>query len=469
MTERHRHRPDKKADKRAGKRADKKAAGAPRSRKDGVSLADRLGGSGTAGSGPTNVLPAGSKPPAVKPQSRQQQREQRALQKRKAQQRWWITLAAVLGVVAVGALAVLWLSGRGDDVRTTEQLGRTERTLAMTLAGDDAPATSGALMVYDADNTTAGSVLIPSRLFVEGPTPGGLPFGETVLLGDDAAPGSSLANTLDVIVDDTWQVSNPMLAQLVNAADGVLVDVDTDVLAGSRGGPQTIVVPAGDSQLLNGAEAVAFATYLAPDENEEARLARFSQVLDQVVQKLPDDRAGLLAVLDEVKATENSTLGTQSLADFLFGYGNLGRSGDTSYQSLPVDPLETGAPNPALIVDPAGLERLRAGLLADSLPPDAGGQQITVLVQNGVGTPLLEQDAAELLLDEGYEFSNGGNALDFGLEETVVLIPDSSEVSQALGADVANTLGVPSSAVQVTDQGSQFADVIVILGADFKP
>ena len=82
----------------------------------------------------------------------------------------------------------------------------------MTLAAEGEAATSGALMVYDADNQTAGSVLIPSRLFVEGPTPGGLPFGDTVLLGDDAAPGTSLADTLDVVVDGTWQVSDQMLA-----------------------------------------------------------------------------------------------------------------------------------------------------------------------------------------------------------------------------------------------------------------
>jgi hypothetical protein len=375
----------------------------------------------------------------------------------------------VAGVVVIGVLLVLWLAGRDDDGAAPAEQGRTERTVAMTLAADGNAATSGALMVFDADNTTAGSVLIQSRLFVEGPTPGGLPFGETVLLGDDAAPGSSLANTLDVVVDDTWQVSDQMLAELVDAADGVLVDVDTDVLAGPAGGQQSIVVPAGDGQLLGGKDAVAFATYLGPDENEEARLARFGQVLDQVALKLPGDRAELLAVLDGVNATESSTLSSESLADFLLGYGDIGRAGDASYQSLPVDTLETGGPNPALIVEPAGLERLRAGLLADSLPPDAGGEQITVLVQNGVGTPGLEQDAADLLLAQGYKFFNGGNALEFGREETLILIPDTTSASRALGEDVAKTLGVPASAVQVSDQGSSIADVIAILGADFKP
>lgn len=461
MTERHRHRP--------GKKAGKRAPGAPRPRKDSVSLADRLGGSAPSGSGPATVLPAGSKATAVQQQSRKQLREQREEQQRAAKQRWMVTGAAVVGIVILGALLVFWLAGRGDDVASPGEAGRTERTLTMTLADEGDPATSGALMVYDVDNQTAGSVLIPSRLFVEGPTPGGLPFGDTVLLGDDAAPGTSLADTLDVVVDDTWQVSDQMLADLVDAAGGVLIDVDTDVVTSRDEGPQSIVVAAGDGQLLGGKQAVAFATYLAPDENEEARLARFSQVLDQVTQRLPDDPTALVGTLEGVKATESSTLSIESLADFLGGYGAIGRDGDASYQSLPVDTLVTGGPNPALIVEPAGLERLRAGLLADSLPPDAGGEQITVYVQNGVGTPGLEQDAADLLRDKGYDFLNGGNANAFGREETLILIPDTSAASRSLGEDVAATLGVPASAVQVSDQGSSIADVIVILGADFEP
>jgi hypothetical protein len=477
MTERHRHRPDskaaKKAAKRADKRADKKPGVVPRRGQDNVSLADRLGGSTSPKpppkSGSTTVLPASSRPTTVQPQTRKQLREQRERQQREARKRWGVTGVAVLAVVVVGALLVLWLAGRDDDDVAPTEAGRTERTLTMTLAAGDEAATSGALMVYDVDNASAGSVLVQSRLFVEGPTPDGLPFGETVQLGDTAAPGTSLADTLEVVVDDTWQVSEQMLAQLVDAAGGVLVDVDTDILESSDGGQQSIIVSAGDGQLVGGREAVAFATYLGPDENEESRLARFGQVLEQVTQRLPEDRALLVATLDEAQATERSTLSTDSLADFLLGYGDIGRAGDTSYQSLPVDPLETGGPQPALVVEPAGLERLRAGLLSDSLPPDAGGDEITVLVQNGVGTPGLEQDAAGLLRDEGYDFSNGGNATEFGRDQTLVLIPDATPASQALGEDVAATLGVPASSVQVTDQGSSLYDVIVILGADFEP
>jgi hypothetical protein len=411
------------------------------------------------------VLPGKGKAAPVPPQTRKQLREQREANKRKAQQRWLLTGLAVVGVVAVGVVLVVWLAGRGSDTPTGTAAGRTEQTVTMTLAAEGAPATSGALMINDPDDESAASVLIPSRLFVDGPTPNGVPFGETVLLGEDGAPGTALADTLDVVVDDTWQVSNQMLKQLVDAAEGVLVDVDVDVVDG-----QTIVVPAGDTQLLNGERAVAFATYLGKDEVEEARLARFSQVLDQVMQRLPDDRDALINLFNGVKATERATLTVDELADFALQYGDVGRGGDTAYQSLPVNVIETGGSQPALSVDDAGLARLQSGLLSDSLPPDAGGDQIAVLVQNGVGTPgLVEEDAATLLRDDGYQFLNGGNATEFGRKETLVLIPDSTTASVTLGESVASTLGVPDSSVQVSDQGSSLADVIVILGEDFKP
>ena len=474
MTERHRHRPDKKADKKASRQRPAKAprpaktsAPARRRSQDEVSLADRLGSPGSTTSGPRTVLPGESKAKDVQPQSRRQLRQQREAQKQQARQRWIVTALAVLGVVVLGALLVFWLANRSDDTAAPAEAGRTERTLTMTLAAGSDAATSGALMVYDVDNGTAGSVLVPSRLFVEGPTPGGLPFGDTVQLGETGAPGTSLADTLDVVVDDTWQVSDEMLAQLVEAAGGVLVDVDTEILQETPNGQQVVIVGAADGQLLGPKQAVAFANYLAPEENEEARLARFGQVLAQVTQRLPEDPQELLATLEGVGATENATLNTESLADFLLGYGDVGRGGDTSYQSLPVNALETGGRNPALVVEAEGLERLRAGLLVDSLPPDSGGEEIVVYVQNGVGTPGIEQDAAALLRDEGYDFFNGGNAKEFEYEQTLVLIPDSTPASQALGEDVAATLGVPATSVQVNGQGSSIADVFVILGADF--
>ncbi|MEO8330581.1 MAG: LytR C-terminal domain-containing protein, partial [Candidatus Nanopelagicales bacterium] len=162
-----------------------------------------------------------------------------------------------------------------------------------------------------------------------------------------------------------------------------------------------------------------------------------------------------------------TTLTTDELADFLAAFGVASRAGDVNFQTLPTIPLEAGGAREASSIDPEGAARLRDTVLAGSVPETASGEQIRVLVENGVGTPELERVAARLLEDEGYVFSPGGNAESFDGDPTVVLIPDTSEASIELGNAVAETLGVPQSAVQTTDLGNTIADVIVILGVDF--
>jgi hypothetical protein len=50
-----------------------------------------------------------------------------------------------------------------------------------------------------------------------------------------------------------------------------------------------------------------------------------------------------------------------------------------------------------------------------------------------------------------------------------VLVADDSPASRALGHRVAAALGLPDSAIRVTDQPTSAADAVVILGADYRP
>lgn len=432
-------------------------------RKD-VSIAERLTAPAPSDSstGSGSILPGGATPA----RSRRELREQRRKQGRK---RSLTVLAVVVVLALIGGLAFWWLSRDEEPVAAPAEQVRTERTLTLTLGSVDEKASSGALMVVDPNANTGGAVLVPSRVFVEGPVPEGVPFGETTTIGSVGAPGTSLADTLDVIVDGTWQLSPGGLARLVDQVGGVTVDVDVDVLAKNAKGQQEIVIAAGDSQELNGEQAVIFAEYLAPEEPEEARLVRFGEVLDQLVRLLPPDAEQVAAVLTQTDAVGQATGSTEEVADFLFAYGNVARAGDVGYQTMPTIPLEVGGAQPAYTVDQEGAARLRETLLAGSVPPSGSGSDIKVLVQNGVGSPGISEEAAALLREEGYEYVNGGNAEPFDKEASVILIPDASTASVELGNSVADTLGLPRSAIKTTDQGATVADVIVILGADFNP
>lgn len=431
-------------------------------RREPVSLADRLTTAGHPGPPDGSLLPDHAQPHSSRQAARRHRKEQ-------ARRRLTFTLLAiaVVAVVVLG-LGAWWLTR--DDKTTTAApvIGRTQRTLVMTLAAPGEAATSGALLATDTDSGTAGGVLIQSRVFVEGPAPEGVPFGETVLLPAASAPGDGIADTLNVLVDDTWQFTPAALSSMVDAVGGVLVDVDVDILGTSKNGQSVLVIAAGDAQQLTGSQAVAFAQYLGKQEAEESRLARLGQVLEQLTQRFPDQETELEPIVTAAVAASTTTADEQTLTSFLLSFGDAVRAGEVGFQALTVTSLETGGPAPAAVADPEGIDRLREGLLAGSLPADTSGTAIRVLVENGVGTPLLEQSAAKLLQADGYDFDNGGNASSFDFEQTRVLIPDATAASQELGDAVAETLGVPESAVQVTDQGTSVADVIVILGADFQ-
>ena len=82
------------------------------------------------------------------------------------------------------------------------------------------------------------------------------------------------------------------LAALVDSVGGIQAAVDVDVVTTDAKGNETVVVQAGN-QHLKGAAAAAYATYLAEGEPEQARLARFDDVLTAVAAALPQDRAAL--------------------------------------------------------------------------------------------------------------------------------------------------------------------------------
>ena len=96
------------------------------------------------------------------------------------------------------------------------------------------------------------------------------------------------------------------------------------------------------------------------------------------------------------------------------------------------------------------------------------GGDVRVLVQNGAGTPGLGSTARDLLVAQGFTYVPGGNASSFGNAHSVVLITDATADKRAEGMAVVKALGLPDSALRVTSQGQSIADVVVVLGKDYK-
>ena len=112
----------------------------------------------------------------------------------------------------------------------------------------------------------------------------------------------------------------------------------------------------------------------------------------------------------------------------------------------------------------ADLLREKADVYADD---QSGGFKEVDLPE---GIREAERAARDKLVDDGFQFITGGNASELSsTDPSVVLIEDGSQKNQARGARVAASLGLPKNAIQINPRGQTVADVIVILGADFKP
>jgi hypothetical protein len=399
------------------------------------------------------------------PPPRQAAREDRVRRSRRSR----LGLAGLVGVVvlAIGAWA---LFGRGGDTGSDDAAGagRTQSTVVLQVVGPGTTALSSALLAHDtAGDGSGAAVLIPSALVVDLPGFGSVPYGQTAVLSK-TAPALAVSQTLGIIVDGSWALTAAGLAGLVDAVGGVEVEVDREVLRTDAGGTTTVLVPAGP-QRLDGPLAAAYATYLAPGEPEQSRLARFTDVLQGVLAGLPAEPAEVTALLGSLGAGSTSTVPADRLGSFLAALGADQRGDRATYQNLPVRTVDVGSGAPAYVVDPEPTEQLVSSVLAGSLPPQRAGGPVRVLVQNGVGTPGLGEQARGLLVEEGFTYVNGGNANRFGYRTSVVLIRDASAAARTQGAEVAAALGLPESDLRVAAQGQSVADVVVILGADFAP
>ena len=107
--------------------------------------------------------------------------------------------------------------------------------------------------------------------------------------------------------------------------------------------------------------------------------------------------------------------------------------------------------------------------LASSWPASARGERKQIYVQNGVGTPGLVGSACTRLVNAGYELAGSGNANSFNFPKSKVLVFDHTVASAQLGDAVARSLGLPAADVAVSTNGGNVADVVVILGKDYKP
>jgi anionic cell wall polymer biosynthesis LytR-Cps2A-Psr (LCP) family protein len=414
-----------------------------------------------------SLAPAAPGPTVV---ARRDRAAARAARRRKDRQRLLVIGAGIAGIALIALGIYLMVRAGGGSAGPAASGPAKQRTTLVQVTGPDGTASATALVGTTAADRSAVAVLVPSRLIVDVAGSGEMPFGEAVTLDEPDASAGALTDLLGVSVTDSWVLTTDGLAALVDAVGGVQAAVDVDVVQTDAKGNQTVVVRAGN-QTLKGRAAALYATYLADGEPEQARLARFDDVFSAVAEKLPEDATGIGAVLASLGEGSTTSLPPQALAKRLAVL----RAAATSDSSplvtdvLPVTELDTGASVPSYGLDAGQAGAIMRAQFAASLQKDVNGETVRVLVENGVGTPGLGLKARSLLVDAGFRYVGGGNASSFTRDPSTVLVPDGTDKSLDRGRRVAAALGLPASSVTPSDRGQTVADVIVILGSDFKP
>ena len=397
----------------------------------------------------------------TEPLSRAARRAEQRRQRRRQQVR---LLAGLLGLAALVAAAfAVWLARDAPDPSgTQQQAGRTQRTLLLQVQGPNGAGIANALLAHDGAEEEGAVVLLPPQVIANVPGAGPVPFGRAILSVSPASAADALSDLMGVTVDDHWVASQQVFTTLVDALGGVPVDVDVPVVRGQ----QVIINPG--PQNLDGARAYAFMTYLAQGEQEQVRLARVQEALDGLVNVLPPTAPELARILQTLGPRSVSSLKPPQLAELLIGVATADEAGALQYDVLPVVDLDPGGGVVAFRIEPAQNRALVDRLLADSVPAGVREGGNRVLVLNGVGTPGLGDAVRKKLVPAGFVLVGARNAPQFGYPRTQVVVGEATPQAQALGERVAKALGLPATAV-VTQEIGTVADVVVLVGGDFKP
>jgi hypothetical protein len=395
-------------------------------------------------------------PLGSRPVGRRAQR--RAEQKRKKQRN--LRLGGALAGVLLLVVVVVLVAGHTGGKKGGGSDKRTQQTLLLQVAAPDGSAVISALMAHDPKTTEGSVVLLPPQVIASVPGLGSQPFGRALATTGAKGSREALADLMEVIVDGSWVVDQATFARLVDQEGGINVDVDVPVMSG-----RAVVLQTGQ-QKVNGTHALAFATYLAAGEQEQTRLARLQAVIDGIVSALPADPQSLIGSLGAGSKPTGVTATT--VAGILSGLKKDDAAQQLQYRSLPVIKVDTGTDETRFRIDAPATRSLVDELLPDSIPPGAREEGNRVLVLNGVGTPGLGEKVRAKLVPAGFVFVGSRNAPTFGYLKTQVLVKDATTAGTELGNRVARALGVPSTSVRSSNQIGTIADVVVIVGRDFK-
>ncbi|MDQ1045521.1 LytR C-terminal domain-containing protein [Streptomyces sp. V4I2] len=391
--------------------------------------------------------------------------ERREEAKRRARSRL-VALVVVLALVAVGGAGYLWYAGKlpglssSSDAKTgtATAVGAQNRDVIVVHLHNTAQGgTSTALLVDNTTTKQGTTVLLPNSLVLT--DDGGTTTTLAKSVEDDGSSGTrdSLDGVLGTDIEGTWRLDTPYLQNLVDLVGNIEVDTNTVVADPDAKKGEAPLVNKGKSQTLSGKAAVAYATYRASGEAQNAQLERFGQVMQSVLRKLSSDPTAATTTVQTLAQILDPSLTDKDLGTFLAKLADRAKGGDYKTALLPV---QTDGTLSAEASDSVVKDVL--GGTAKSPDKDAA---VSVSVQNATGVKDNTEKARVVLLNGGFSFLEGGTASSAQTASKVVYA-DAADKENA--TEVAKTLGLATNSVS-KGKVSGSANVAVVLGQDYEP
>ncbi len=382
--------------------------------------------------------------------------ERREEAKRRGRKR--VTALIVLLVLAlIGGVGYLWQSGRlpglgGGGSQAAQAPGAQKRdVIVVHLRPVDSPDSSTALLVGNETTGKGTTVLVPNSLVVNTDGGGTTTLGKSVVNDGEGPTRDSLNTLLGANIQGTWRLDTPFLEILVDSLGDITLDTDATVSSGGK-----TLVTAGRGQDLDGRAAVAYATYRAPGESQDRQLARFGQVMQAVLAKMPSDAATATKTVQNLGSIPDPSLSDAQLGATLAQLAEQAKTGHYATTTLPVQANGT--------LSRQATDDVVKSVLGGAVKSANPGGTPTVSVRNATGRRTAASSAQVSVVNSGDTYVDGGTATGIQTRSQVVY---GSDANAQTARELAKTLGLPDTAVTKGTVGGT-ADISVVLGTDYK-
>lgn len=377
-----------------------------------------------------------------------------------------------------GAIGALYWSGGESPPPSPSASGSPSPTptvaavqpTVLIQANGDAGAEVNLLTALTPDATSQAVLIwLQPDLMVLAPGAASESVRATVSSIDTLRAPSAVSATLGVRVDGSWRIDRKALAGLVDAADGYTVRSKKRILVREGSGDVVVRIKPGKNE-LTGAEASWYAVGDVRGQSESDARARGLAVMEHSLGELPSDVTKVRDTLTALGALAPTTIGAQTLAEYLVDLGVALRAGKTISFPVPTTVIPIGETNYQWVNFNRATPKFRKTLPLAQWNTNPG-RPPRILVMSGTGRPGWIGSTKVAIEGLGYVFVDGRGTPVKKDGETSISVRGIQPWGVALAAALELPAGSVGNVVDGTapSAGRPWAEVDVVLQADYVP